>query len=84
MEIVLKMFHGAACAGENAAEVSRSGLLSEIKDVSRQLAYNDCWFQSERDSSLIEACIYQRRGLEARYRYLMELARRNGINCAAF
>jgi hypothetical protein len=84
MEIVLKVFHGAECAGEDAAEVSRSGLLSEIKDVSRLLAYNDCWFQSERDSSLIEACIYQRRELEARYRYLMGLAKRNGVSCAAF
>lgn len=84
MEIVLKVFRGAECAGEDETKVSESTLLSEIKDVSRLLAYNDCWFQSERDSNLIEACVYQRRELESRYRYLIGLAKRNGINCAAF
>jgi hypothetical protein len=84
MESVLRLLHSEECVGENADEANKEKLLSEIKDVSRLLAYNDCWFQCESDRDLIEACIFQHEELEARYRYLLNLAKRNRIDCAAF
>ena len=38
----------------------------------------------ECDENLIEACIYQREALQARYRYLLGTARRKGISCEPF
>lgn len=84
MESVLRLLHSTECVGENTVEAGRKKLLSEIKDVTRLLAYNECWFQCESDRDLIEACIFQHEELEARYRYLLNLAKRNGIDCAAF
>lgn len=59
-------------------------VLEEIKEVSRLLAHNERWFQLEEDKNLIEACIYQRESLRARYRYLLELARKQGVSAPPF
>ncbi|HCW79569.1 MAG TPA: hypothetical protein DG942_00515 [Ruminococcaceae bacterium] len=83
MESVLKLLQRTDCAAEKK-EVEKEKLLSEIKHISRMLAYNECWFQTECDSDLIDACIYQREELQARYRYLMGLAKQYGVSCAAF
>ena len=48
------------------------------------MACNDLWFELECDENLIEACIYQREALQARYRYLLGTARRKGISCEPF
>lgn len=83
MESVLKLLQRTECAAQGT-EVDKEKLLSEIKDVSRLLAYNDCWFQQECDGDLIDACVYQREELRARYRYLLNLAKRYGVSCATF
>ncbi|HAH78770.1 MAG TPA: hypothetical protein DEB16_01295 [Ruminococcaceae bacterium] len=83
MESVLKLFLRNDCKVEKT-ETDKQKLLSEIRDVSRRLAYNECWFQQECDRDLIDACIYQREELRARYRYLLSLAKQEGVNCAAF
>ena len=38
----------------------------------------------ESDHDLIEACIYQREELLARYRYLMRVAKNDNINSSPF
>ena len=83
MESVLKLIQRADCAAPKT-DIDEQRLLSEIKDVSRLLAYNECWFQLECDENLIDACIYQREELRARYRYLLNLARQMGVSSAAF
>ena len=84
MDTVLKLIRRADCAAEKTTELNREKLIAEIKNISLLLAYNDCWFQRESDEDLIEACIYQRGELEARYRYLLGLAKQQGINRTAF
>ncbi len=83
MESVLRLFLRNDCKVEKT-EVEKQELLSEIRDVSRRLAYNERWFEQECDSDLIDACIYQREELRARYRYLLGLAKKYDLNCAAF
>ncbi len=83
MESVLKLIQRTDCTAQKT-DVDEQKLLSEIKDVSRLLAYNECWFQLESDEDLIDACIYQREELQARYRYLLNLARQKGVSSAAF
>ncbi len=46
-----------------------------IREVCRRLGCVDDWFRLEDDTDLIEACIYERLALQARYRYLLRLAR---------
>lgn len=83
MESVLRLLQHTGCETQKAKEDGRE-IIEEIQDVSRQLAYNECWFQMECDENLIDACIYQREELRARYRYLLDLAKRRGVNSATF
>lgn len=61
--------------------VEKQKILDEIKEISRLIMYNECWFQSESNSDLIDACIYQRAELNSRYRYLINEAKQCGLNC---
>ena len=70
--------------GTKKDRVDGHRILEEIQEVSRQMAYNECWFQVECDHNLIDACIYQREELSARYRYLLELAKNSKLNVASF
>ena len=54
---------------------SNDKLKDDLKVISSQIAYNDMWFEMEDDSDLMEACIYQRESLQARYRYLLRKAK---------
>ena len=83
MESVLKLLQQTDCTAKDDT-VEQEKLLSEIKDVSRLLAYNECWFQFECDSDLIDACIYQREELQARYRYLLSRMKRINAGSTAF
>jgi len=38
------------------------------------------WFNTESDADLIEACVFQLESLEAKYRYLLRLAKDRGLN----
>lgn len=83
MESVLKLFQRVSTAVVKE-DKSHDNLLEEIREVSRQIAYNECWFQNECDSDLIDACVFQREALRARYRYLLNLARNRGINSPTY
>lgn len=84
MESVLKLLQHTTDCEEVQDDLDRRQIIDAIRDVSRRLAYNECWFQLESDENLIDACIYQREELKSRYRYLLKLAKQKGVNCASF
>ena len=65
-------------------EKQHEHLLDEIKEVSRLLACNRQWFELESNQDMIEACIYEDRALQARYRYLLDVAKQQGIAVPPF
>lgn len=83
MENVLKLIKRTVSAYEETTDNSQE-LIEQIKDVCRQISCTENWFQAENDSDLIEACIHQREGLYARYRYLMRKAKNNNIYAPPF
>ena len=85
METVLKLIQRVdSRETDKKQEQEKRQLLEELREVARLMAGNDLWFQLECDENLIEACIYQREALQARYRYLLGTARRKGISCEPF
>ncbi|MDO4504073.1 MAG: hypothetical protein Q4B84_02915 [Clostridia bacterium] len=57
---------------KNDIEYSKKqDLIKEIKIICNELDKTNIWFQMEKDSDLIDACIHQREVLHARYRYLI-------------
>ena len=54
-------------------------LLTSIRDICRRLELADARFEMESDDDLIEACIYEREALRARYRYLLRRAKEQGV-----
>ena len=83
MENVLKLIKRTVSTYEEANDSNRE-LIEQIKDVCKQISCTENWFQAENDSDLIEACIHQREGLYARYRYLMRKAKNNNIYAPPF
>ena len=59
------------------------GLLDEIRLTVLQMNSVREWFDSESDADMIESCVYQLEALEARYRYLLRLAKERGLQCRA-
>ncbi len=59
-------------------------LLQEIREVNRQIHCNNAWFDLESNQDLIESCIYEGESLRARYRYLLGIARRQGVSAPPF
>lgn len=57
-------------------------LLSDIRDVERQLHAANLRFQSAQDNDLVEASIYEIKSLDARYRYLIKLAKSKKMKSA--
>ena len=84
MESVLKLLQHTTVCAEETERLDRQKIIDSIREVSRQLSYNECWFQMESDENLIDACIYQREELKSRYRYLLKLAKQKGVNCSSF
>jgi uncharacterized protein YabN with tetrapyrrole methylase and pyrophosphatase domain len=84
MESVLKLLQRTTNCEKVQDDLDRQQIIGAIRDVSRQLAYNERWFQIESDENLIDACIYQREELKSRYRYFLKLAKQKGVNCASF
>ena len=70
--------------GRNDLTREQSEILSELREVSKQLICTDLWFQTEIDSNLIESCIYQREALSARYKHLISQARKQNITSGPF
>ncbi len=46
-------------------------LIKEIRNVCEEMDKTNMWFQMEKNSDLIDACIHKREMLLARYKYLM-------------
>lgn len=59
-------------------------LLDEIRATVSMLKAGRQWFETESDDDLIEACVFQLESLEARYRYLIRLAKDRGMCRDAF
>ena len=60
----------------------RERLISDIREVRRQLEGIHAFFALESDEDLLDAAIYQREALQARYRYLLRQARETGAAAA--
>jgi hypothetical protein len=54
-------------------------VLSSIREVCQQMENVQLRFEMECDSDLIEACIYEMESLRARYRYLLRIAKGEGV-----
>jgi len=65
-------------ARKNNTIEEQGGLIQDIREVRRQLEGNYALFAMEADEDLLDAAIYQREALQARYRYLLRLAREQG------
>ena len=83
MESVLKYIQRVEPTVVSIQQENES-LLTELKEIGRMLTCNDAWFELECDENLIDACIYQREALQARYRYLLNAAKRQGVSAAPF
>ena len=57
-------------------------LIEDIREVRRQLEGIHAVFALESDEDLLDAAIYQREALQARYRYLLRMAREMGAAAA--
>ena len=64
METVLKMIQQTVKPMEAVRQ--DSGILQELREVSRLMACNERWFQMECNEDLIDACVHQRIELLAR------------------
>ena len=60
----------------------RGRLIEDIREVRQQLEGIHAFFALESDEDLLDAAIYQREALQARYRYLLRLARETGAAAA--
>lgn len=61
-----------------------SDIIKEIRDVCNQMVNTDYWFQNESDSDLIDACIHQRKVLNAKYKYLINKAKEYKIKISPY
>lgn len=55
--------------------VTEDALTRALQEVCGQLSEVDSRFAEETDSDLLDACMYERLALQARYRYLSRLRR---------
>lgn len=65
------------------APPENSDLVQAIRDVCTQLTLAENRFTMESDNDLIEAAIYETVALHARYRYLLRLAKEQGVSVPA-
>ncbi len=56
---------------EKTAPSPQEDLIKEIRNVCEEMDKTNLWFQMEKNSDLIDACIHKREMLLARYKYLM-------------
>lgn len=62
----------------------QNGILEEIQDICKRLRCTEKWFEMEDDNDLIEACIFQREELLAKYKYLMRIAKNDKMYSSPF
>ena len=56
---------------EAILNAKRIRFFNELREICAQIKCTDMWFEMEEDEDLIDASIYQRESLNARYRYLL-------------
>ena len=56
---------------EHSNQETKNRLQKELRKVCNELEKTNLWFQNEVDSNLIDACIHQRKVLNAKYKYLI-------------
>ena len=64
---------------EAILNAKRIRFFNELREICAQIKCTDMWFEMEEDEDLIDASIYQRESLNARYRYLLRQAKENNI-----
>ena len=67
---------------EAILNAKRIRFFNELREICAQIKCTDMWFEMEEDEDLIDASIYQRESLNARYRYLLRQAKENKISVA--
>ena len=67
---------------EAILNAKRIRFFNELREICAQIKCTDMWFEMEEDEDLIDASIYQRESLNARYRYLLRQAKKNNISVA--
>lgn len=67
---------------EAILNAKRIRFFNELREICAQIKCTDMWFEMEEDEDLIDASIYQREALNARYRYLLRQAKENNISVA--
>ena len=60
---------------EAILNAKRIRFFNELREICAQIKCTDMWFEMEEDEDLIDASIYQRESLNARYRYLLRQAK---------
>lgn len=76
----IKDIFGSKNNQEAILNAKKRRFLNEVRDICAQIKCTDMWFEMEEDEDLIDASIYQRESLNARYRYLLRQARENNIS----
>ena len=81
MNAIKEIFKGKSSNEKNILKNTKKlRFLNEIREICAQIKCTDMWFEMEDDDDLIEASIYQREALNARYRYLLRQAKKNDIS----
>lgn len=60
----------------------KNALLRQIRETSARLTAAHNRFENESDEDLVESIIFEIQSLKALYRYLLRLAREEGLQCA--
>ena len=81
MNAIKEIFKGKSSNEKNILKNTKKlRFLNEIREICAQIKCTDMWFEMEDDDDLIEASIYQREALNARYRYLLRQAKKNNVS----
>ena len=62
-------------------DVQPHPIIDSIREVCRCMDAAQSRFEQETDPDLVEAGIYEMQALRAKYRYLLRVARNEGITC---
>ena len=75
----MKEIFGVRDPQEAILNAKKRRFFRELREIYSQMKCTDVWFEMEDDEDLIDASIYQREALNARYRYLLRQAKENHI-----
>ena len=62
-------------------EVEPHPIVESVREVCQRIDATQSCFEQETDPDLIEAAIYELQSLRAKYRYLLRMARAQGVTC---